>query len=242
MTKRRPKATAAQSAPPEAWRRLAATRSNVYGLLALVFRDAPTSQVVAQFRAPPLAGALSDLGYDAAEHLTGNLEAVTQCLRREYTRVFIGPPPRVSLYGSVHHDEEGQLWGESTVRMKRLVEGAGLSFQGNWGSIPDHIAVELELMQRLAAREAELWAQRAVAAERGTDDVGEQLALCLRAEGEVLRRHLSRWGARFCDRVVQEPTASFYREMARLTKALVLSDVENTEAGHAALGLQEEEP
>lgn len=42
-------------------------------------------------RGPPLADALSGLGYDAAKDLAGGLEEVTKRLREEYSRIFIGP-------------------------------------------------------------------------------------------------------------------------------------------------------
>ncbi len=59
-------------------RRLATSRSDCYGLLALVFRDVPTAETIAQLTAPPLAEALSRLGYDIAQDLAGELDMVTR--------------------------------------------------------------------------------------------------------------------------------------------------------------------
>ncbi len=208
-------------------------RSNCYGLLALVFRDVPTSQVVAQLRSPPIAEALSDLGCDVAEDLAGDVEAVTEHLREEYTRAFVGPGPHVSPYASVHHDGEGQLWGDSTVRTKRFIEAAGLSFEGHWDSIPDHIAIELEMMQRLAAHEAELWAQVAGTCADDAEDVESRIDRCLHVQERFLRDHLCKWAPQFCDKVSDGSGGSFYREIAGLTKRLILSDDEELAAAIA---------
>lgn len=192
------------------------SRSNCYGLLALVFRDALAPEVIAQLRSPPLTEALSGLDYDAAKDLGGDLETVTENLREEYTAIFVGPGPHVPPYGSVHHPEECQLWGDSTVRVKRFIEMTGLSFEGDWDSIPDHIAVELEVMQRLAAHEAELWRQGA----------HEELDRCVQSQSVFLRKHLCPWVPHFCDAVSAKSVTSFYRKMAELAKSVVLSDVE----------------
>lgn len=231
MTSRSGNSAASYTAPPEDTARQASRRSNCYGLLALVFRDAPSPQIVAQLRAPPLAEAFSDLGYDAAADLAGDLEAVTDRLREEYTRTFIGPGPHVSLYASVHHKNEGQLWGDSTVRAKCFIEATGLSFEGNWDSIPDHVAIELELMQRLTAHEAELRAGGASVAAPPGEDPDEQLRRCLEVEEKFLLDHLRVWVPKFCDRVSGTSRSLFYREMAKLTKSTVLSDVEWAAAG-----------
>ncbi len=184
--------------------------------MALVFRDAPDPEVIAQLRSPPLTEALSDLDYDAAKDLGGDLETVTENLREEYTSIFVGPGPHVSPYGSVHHTEEGQLWGDSTVRVKRFVEMIGLSFEGNWDSIPDHIAVEFEVMQRLTAHEAELWKQ----------GMHEELDRCVQSQSVFLKEYLCPWISHFCDDVSAKSATSFYQKMAELAKSVVLSDVE----------------
>lgn len=208
----------------------ASGRSNCYGLMALVFRDAPSPEVVEQLRSPPIADALSGLGYDAAEDLTGDLEAVTERLREEYSRVFVGPGGHVSPFGSVHHEDEGQLWGESTVQVKRFIEATGLSFEGNWESIPDHIAIQLELMQRLAAHEAELWSKKTSADPRQAETIDRQLHKCLEVEEQFLRDHLCTWVPRFCDRTMKTSACAFYQEIARLTSSFVVSDLDQVAA------------
>ena len=238
MTIRSPKNSDAGTVPLDEWRRMASDRSDCYGLLALIFRDGPTSQIVTQLRSPLLAEALGRLGYDVAEDLAGEPKAVAERLGEEYARVFVGPGPHVSPYASVHRDGEGQLWGDSTVRVKRFVEAVGLSFEGNWDSIPDHITVEFELMQRLTAHETELWAQAASAGAAEREKMTGQLCQCLQMEEEFLRDHLCAWVPRFCDRVLSIPTGPFYRQMARLTKSIVFPDLELIAEAQSALRLK----
>ncbi len=226
MRNQSPKNTSAAPVSAEQWYRQAICRSNCYGLLALVFRDAPTSEIVEQLRTPPLAKTLAHLGYDIAQDFSGELEAVTERLCEQYTRTFVGPGPHVSPYTSVHYDGEGQLWGDSTVWVKHFIKMTGLSFKDNWDSIPDHIAIELELMQRLAAHEAQLWVPSLSDPSHNEKNVDKQLCQCLQAQEQFLREHLCIWAPKFCERILETSTGLFYREMAKLLKSFVLSDTE----------------
>jgi TorA maturation chaperone TorD len=214
------------------WHNQALSRSNCYGLLALIFRDTLTPETITQLRTPPLADVLNDLGYDVAQHLAGEIEAVTECLREQYTQTFVGPGPHISLYASIYCDNEGQLWGDSTVWVKRFIERTGLSFRNNWDSIPDHITVELELMQHLTAYEAQLWVPNSSLDSENTD---KQLCQCLHMQEQFLSEHLCVWIPQFCKRVLEASTSLFYQEMVRLTKSVILSDAEQVKVAQSAL-------
>ncbi len=214
------------------WHSQALSRSNCYGLLAIIFRDTPTPETITQLRTPPLAEALSNLGYDVTQHLSGELETVTAFLQEQYTQTFVGPGPHISLYASVYHDDEGQLWGDSTVWVKRFIERTGLSFRDNWDNIPDHITIELELMQRLTAYEAQLWVPDC---SHGSKNTKKQLRQCLQVQEQFLSEHLCIWIPQFCGCVLETSTSLFYREMARLTKSVILSDVEQVKVAQSAL-------
>ena len=227
MTKRTSEKSDPSSVHLDENAREASRRSNCYGLLALVFRAPPDSQVVEQLRFPPLADALSHLGCEVAGDLAGDPGAVAERLSEEYTHVL--------PYASVYHDGEGQLWGDSTVRVKRFIEATGLSFEGNWDSIPDHITIELELMQRLSGYEAELWTQKASATAESSKKVDKQLRRCVKLEEEFLRDYLCVWVPQFCDRLSSGAIGHFYGEMAKLAKSIVLSDAERATAQRRAL-------
>ena len=204
----------------------AMSRSNCYGLLALVFRGPPSSQLVAELSSEPLTEVLCGLGCEMNKYLAGELEDVKERLAEEYTSTFVGPGTHASPYASVYHDGEGQLWGDSTVRVKRFIEATGLSFEGNWESIPDHIAIELELMQRLCAHEAQLQTRPASVASPSGGRISKQLRQCLEVEEKFLLDHLHVWVGSFCRRVLETSSSLFYQEMAKLAKSIVLSDVE----------------
>jgi TorA maturation chaperone TorD len=226
MRKQDKKETAEISAVADQLYKQAVSQSNCYGLLALVFRDIPTSEIVEKLRSPPLAEILASLGYDIAQDFSGELEAVTKRLCEQYTRTFVGPGPHVSPYASVHHDHEGQLWGDSTVWVKRFIETTGLSFRNNWDSIPDHIAIELELMQRLTAHESQLWLSSLSGPSHNNINIDKQLCQCLHVQEQFLRDHLCKWIPQFCGRMLETCTSLFYQKMASLAESIVLSDVE----------------
>jgi TorA maturation chaperone TorD len=221
MRKQDKKETAEISAAADQWYKQAVSRSNCYGLLALVFRDTPTSEI--------------RLGYDIVQNLAGELEPVTKRLCEQYTQVFVGPGPHVSPYASAHHDHEGRLWGDSTVWVKRFIETTGLSFRNNWGSIPDHIAIELELMQRLTAHEAQLWLSGLSDPSHNNKNLDKQLCQCLHVQEQFLCDHLCVWIPQFCGRVLEASTSIFYTEMVKLTKSVVISDAEQIKAAESAL-------
>ncbi len=205
----------------------AISRSNCYGLLALIFRDTLSSKMIEQLRSPPLAETMAELGYDVAEELTGELEEITELLAQQYTRTFIGPGPHIPLYASVHCCDENRLWGDSTVWVKRFIEMTGLSFNDNWDSIPDHITIELELMQRLTDHETRLWDRIGSTSSDDKQVMVEKLCQCLKLQEQFLGDHLSKWIPQFAERVSKMPDSLFYREMTGLTESVVLSDVEH---------------
>ncbi len=110
--------------------------------------------------------------------------------------------------------------------VKRFIETTGLSFRNNWDSIPDHITIELELMRRLTAHEAQLWVPSPPDPSHNGENVDKQLCRCLQAQEQFLREHLCIWIPKFCERVLEAYTSLFYSEMAKLTKSVVLSDAE----------------
>jgi TorA maturation chaperone TorD len=232
MKKQSLKNTASRSLSTNEWHNQALSRSNCYGLLAVVFRDTPSCETVTQLTTPPLVEILNDLGCNVTQHLAGELQAVTACLHEQYTQTFIGPKGHVPLYASVYRNDEGRLWGDSTVWVKRFIERTGLSFENNWDSIPDHITVELELMQRLTACEAQLWLPDSSHGSKNTD---KQLCQCLQMQEQFLSEHLCVWIPQFCERVLEASTSLFYQEMVRLTKSLVFSDVEQVKAAQNIL-------
>jgi TorA maturation chaperone TorD len=203
---------------------LASSRSNVYGLLATVYRAEVKADILRQVKDPQLLGVLSDLGLQlTSEFFRRPEEELLDELAVEFTRLFLGPGQHISPHESVHRQrgagQSGLLWGESTAEVKKFIESTGLSYHPAYKGLPDHISVELEFMQQLTLREEQAWR-----------DEDENAGLhCLKTEKKFIEEHLVPWVPAFCDKVIKEAELSFYREMAALTKSFMEFEKEEVE-------------
>ena len=194
----------------------AALRAHVYGLLSLVFMKEPSPVLIRSMKAPEILGALADLGISLDdEFMQGDEDEIVEALSLEYTRLFLGPGPHISPYQSVYdsEDEGAQLWGRKTQEIQRFMKRLGLEMD-DAQMIPDHIAVELAIMQKLCEREAEAWAE----------EDAEAAMLSLQLENEFMTGHLNVWIDGFCDAALDAEPAPFYRDAVRLTKMYVASE------------------
>ena len=111
---------------------VARQRSNVYGLLASVYRQEVNADLLHQVKDPQFLGVLSDLGIQLrSDFLQKPEEDMLDDLAVEYAGLFLGPGGHISPHESVHHqrgDGSGLLWGESTAEVKRFIESTGLSY------------------------------------------------------------------------------------------------------------------
>ncbi len=187
-------------------------RSNIYGLLATVFREEPTEALIHELRGPRLSGIFSDMGVELGEIFSSTSEsAAAEALGLEFTRLFIGPGRHVSAHESVFAEMDGgtsSLWGRKTVEVKNFIETAGLDYQPEFTGIPDHVSVELEFMQKLTAWEAEKW----------TLQDRKSAEYCSTVQRLFLDQHLLCWLPQFCDAVMEQAELPFYRSMAELTR------------------------
>lgn len=192
---------------------VATARSNVYGLLAAVFRAEPSAAFLAALKAPGFEDALDSLGLRMTDGFgTAPCAELAEELAVEFTKLFVGPGPHISPHESTNIEfenaMEASLWGPQTVKVKKFVEATGLEFDDAFTGMPDHISAELELMQQLAIKEAEAWAERDETVARNI----------LKIEQRFLDEHLSQWASRFCDKVIEVSRHPFYRGFSELTK------------------------
>jgi DMSO reductase family type II enzyme chaperone len=200
---------------------VAKNRSNIYGLLASVYRQEVTSDLIQQIKDPQFLGVLSDLGTEGLDTFLQKPEnELLEDLAVEYTRLFLGPGQHVSPHESVHHKRDdgqwGKLWGASTAEVKKFIEATGLDYSDDYKGLPDHIAVELEFMQQLALREEQAWME--------PDAVGA--AACRNVEKKFIEEHLINWIPDFCEKVIQDAELPFYRSLAELTKNFIEYEME----------------
>lgn len=196
---------------------LAGQRSAVFGFLARVFRKELTSSLIGRIKDPAFEQVLSDLGVNLGDKFyTQAEEELLEDLAIEYTRLFLGPGKHISPHESIHHERDdgkwGQLWGDSTVEVKKFVESLGLKYKESDTSIPDHISVEMEMMQKLIEREQQAWGEEKV----------EEALYCLKAERMFIDDHLIKWIPQFCNKVEAEAEMTFYSEMAKVTKDFIV--------------------
>ena len=195
---------------------LAGHRSNIYGLLAAIYRREITSDFLKQLKDPSMTGVFSALGIKLNNGFLKKPEhELLENLAVEYARLFIGPGKHISPHESVHHKREdgqwGQLWGSSTAEVKKIIESAGLSYQSEYTGLPDHISVELEFMQQVTLAEEKAW-----------EDGDKNLALsCLENEKKFIEAHLAGWIPDFCDKIINGAELPFYRVMAELTQKFI---------------------
>jgi len=195
---------------------LAGFRSIIYGFLAEVYRQELTSELLQQMKDHRFQEILSTLGIELTNGFFKKPEKeLLENLAVEYAYLFLGPGKHISPHESVHHQKEGvqsgQLWGELTAEVKRIIESAGLEYKSEFTGMPDHISIELEFMQHVVQREMQAW--------KADDD--KTALLCLKNEKEFVDQHLIPWIPDFCEKVIEASEMPFYREMARLTRSFI---------------------
>jgi TorA maturation chaperone TorD len=195
---------------------LANLRSTIYGFLAAIYRQEVSSDLLQHLKDPQFMGVLANLGIEMNNGYFKKPEReLLEDLAVEYARLFLGPGKHISPHESVHHKKEGtqsgQLWGESTAEVKKIIESSGLEYKTEYTGLPDHISVELEFMQQVILREEQAW----------QDDDKKTALLCQENGKKFVGGHLARWVPNFCEKVIEAAESPFYREMAQLTRSFI---------------------
>ena len=197
-------------------------RSIIYGFLARVYRKELTLDMLVRIKDSRFTEVLSDLGVQLGDGFYAKPdEELLEDLAIEYTGLFLGPGRHISPHESIHYERDdgdwGKHWGASTVEVKKFVESLGLQYKESDTSIPDHISVELELMQKIISKEKEAWEK----------NDGKGALHYLKIEKMFMDDHIIQWVPRFCDEITANAELSFYREMAGLTKNFIQVDMNN---------------
>jgi TorA maturation chaperone TorD len=191
-------------------------RSNIYGFLARAYRKELTPDMLDQLKDSSFTEVFSDMDVKLGdEFFSQPADELLEALAIEYTRLFLGPGSHISPHESIHYERDdgdwGRHWGASTVEVKKFVESLGLKYKETDKSIPDHISVEMEIMQKVIEKEGEAWGK----------DKGDEALHFLKIEKMFMEDHLDKWVHQFCDKVVSSAELSFYREIAKLTKSFI---------------------
>ena len=178
-------------------------RSELYGLLALVFYAPPTAELIANLRAAatdaPAAGAFLEEPWRV---LVGAARELTdEAIRNEYNTLFGGMgKPEVYLYGS--HFLSGFLNEKPLAKLRTDLSSLGLARDDAMSETEDHLAYLCEVMRYLIA----------------SDDVA---VANLTRQREFFATHIQPWVNTLCDNLEGHPRARFYAALGGLTRAFM---------------------
>lgn len=103
--------------------------------------------------------------------------------------------------------------GESTLEVRDMYLGEGLSLSDSIHDLPDHIIAELAFISYLSKQEALSW-------ENG---LGSE-AYYIRRQDEFLTEHMMHWVPEFSRAILSNSAKEFYRLLATLTQRFVSLD------------------
>ena len=129
-------------------------------------------------------------------------------------------------FESVYTSDDGCTMGAARDEVRRIYREAGMAKDDAWNVGEDHVALELEFMQTLAARTAQ-------ALRKGDEAAAEEL---LARQGAFMDAHLLNWVPRFIDAMARTARTDFYRGLAQFLAGWLQED----RATLAELGAQGE--
>lgn len=182
-------------------------RADLYALLARLFYQAPDASLLETIvRTEGLVAAPdTPLGQAWSALRTAARGANVQAIADEFTVLFIGVgKAAVSVYASHYLSEN---YKELTlVHLREELGRLGLARKSEAVEPEDHVAGLLDVMRHLV--------------QRGSSD--EELT----RQASFFRSYLKGWCGPLCAAIEQADGVHFYREVARLLKALIAIEVE----------------
>ena len=178
-------------------------RSELYGLLALMYYAPPATELIAKLRLAvteaPAAGAFLEEPWRALVGLSR--EMTDAAIQDEYNALFGGVgKPEVYLYAS--HFLSGFLNEKPLARLRTELNSLGLARDDSMLDTEDHIAYLCEVMRYLIA--------------------GDDVAVAnLTRQRAFFTTYLQPWVLALCDDLQQHPKARFYAALAELTRAFM---------------------
>ena len=191
-------------------------RARSYGMLARLFReevDLPTLRELQQMRFPQATGnAAADEGYHQLyDYLKRAWDDSVTELAIDYVSTFIGHG--VNGY-SAAYPYESVYTSERRLLMQEARAEVLATLRGNWNEAEDHIALELEFMQRLSLR----------AADALSDDAEDEAIAYLRTSYDFLENHLLNWVPMLVADMRMHARTLFYQGLAQLTLGSLQED------------------
>jgi TorA maturation chaperone TorD len=178
-------------------------RSELYGLLALVYYAPPATEFIANLRVAatdtPAAGAFLEEPWRALVGVARDMADAQ--IAAEFDALFGGVgKPEVYLYGS--HYLSGFLNEKPLARLRTELNSLGLARDEAMSETEDHVAYLCEVMRYLIA--------------------GDDVAVAnLTRQQSFFVAHMQPWVMTLCDTLQKHPKARFYAAVAELTRAFM---------------------
>lgn len=197
-------------------------RARSYGMLARLFReeiDLATLRELQKMRFPQATGnAAADEGYHRLyDYLKRAWDDSVTELAIDYVSAFIGHGVNgysaAYPYESVYTSERRLLMQEARAEVLATLRENELK-RGNWNEAEDHIALELEFMQRMALR----------AAEALSDNAEDEAIAYLRTSYDFLENHLLNWVPMLVADMRMHARTLFYQGLGQLTLGSLQED------------------
>ena len=194
------------------------SRARSYGMLARLFReevDLPTLRELQKMRFPQATG---NAGYHQLyDYLKRAWDDSVTELAIDYVSTFIGHGVNgysaAYPYESVYTSERRLLMQEARAEVLATLRENELK-RGNWNEAEDHIALELEFMQRMALR----------AAEALSDNAEDEAIAYLRTSYDFLKNHLLNWVPMLVADMRMHARTLFYQGLGQLTLGSLQED------------------
>ena len=197
-------------------------RARSDGMLARLFReevDLPTLRELQQMRFPQATGnAAADEGYHQLyDYLKRAWDDSVTELAIDYVSTFIGHGVNgysaAYPYESVYTSERRLLMQEARAEVLATLRENELK-RGNWNEAEDHIALELEFMQRLSLRVLEAL----------SDGAEDEAVAYLRISYDFLENHLVNWVPMLVADMRLHARTLFYQGLGQLTLGALRED------------------
>ncbi len=198
------------------------TRAQLYGMLARLFReeiDLATLRELQSMRFPASTGnAQVDEGYHQLfEYLRRAWDDSVTELAIDYVSTFIGHGVNgysaAYPYESVYTSERRLLMQKARAEVLATLRENELK-RGTWNEAEDHIALELEFMQRMALR----------CAEALRDDAEDEAIAYVRTSYDFLENHLLNWVPMLVTDMRLHARTLFYQGLGQLLLGSITED------------------
>lgn len=178
-------------------------RAEIYGLLAQLFYQVPSPDLLAQLRVAvtdaPVAGGFLEEPWRqlvAASRVSNDADIAS-----EYNQLFGGVgKPEIYLYAS--HYVSGFLNDKPVARLREDLAALGLERDDSMSETEDHFACLCEVMRYLIA--------------------GDDVAVSnLTQQREFFAKHVQPWTQEMLDVILKHPRAQFFAQLAAFTQAFL---------------------